>query len=310
MIPLLVVVGPTASGKTALAIELAERLSGEVVSADSVQVYRHFDIGSGKPTAEELARAPHHLLSFLEPSEELEANAWAELARARVGEILARGREPIVCGGTFLWIRALLYGLADAPPADPAIRREHERFVLDRGRPALHRRLREVDPEIAARLHENDFVRVSRALEVHTLTGRKLSEIQAEHGFRTSTYRPLFVGVEHSRDDYDQRVNTRVRAMFAAGFVDEVRSLVARGFLESRAMNSVGYRQLAAAIDGGVPIDESALVSEVVRVTKIFARRQRTWLREQPVRWLDANEASHAEALDRVSAELRAHLAR
>lgn len=310
MIPLLVVVGPTASGKTALAIELAERLSGEVVSADSVQVYRHFDIGSGKPTAEELARAPHHLLSFLEPSEELEANAWAELARARVGEILARGREPIVCGGTFLWIRALLYGLADAPPADLAIRGEHERFVLDRGRPALHRRLREVDPEIAARLHENDFVRVSRALEVHTLTGRKLSEIQAEHGFRTSTYRPLFVGVEHSRDDYDQRVNTRVRAMFAAGFVDEVRSLVARGFLESRAMNSVGYRQLAAAIDGGVPIDEPALVSEVVRVTKIFARRQRTWLREQPVRWLDANEASHAEALDRVSAELRAHLAR
>lgn len=310
MTPLLVVVGPTASGKTALALELAERLSGEIVNADSVQIYRYFDIGSGKPTPDELRRAPHHLLSFVEPGEEFEARRWAKAAEEVVREVEDRGGTPILCGGTFLWIVAFLYGLADAPAGSPELRREHEAFVAKAGRAALHARLARVDPEIALRLHENDFVRVSRALEVYELTGRKLSDLQREHGFRETRYRPLFLGIEHPKDAYDERVAARVRGMFDAGFIDEVRSLIARGFLGTRAMAAVGYRQIAAALDSGLDLDEAALLLEIVKVTKVFARRQRTWLRERPIRWLTPEEATDPRALDLLAVECRAHLGR
>src|SRR6187549_884064 len=161
-----VVVGPTASGKTSLAVELCEQHGGEIVSADSVQVYRHFEVGTGKPSSEERARARHHLIDVIEPSEPMDAARFAELAELALLDIRARGKRPIVCGGTFLWVRALIHGLVPAPPADPEIRTRHQVRVAEVGRAGLHADLALIDPEVAQRLAPNDFVRVSRALEV------------------------------------------------------------------------------------------------------------------------------------------------
>src|SRR5690606_7036261 len=164
--PLLVIVGPTASGKTELAVQVAEASNGEIVSADSVQVYRGFDIGSGKPSAEQRRRAPHHLIDVCDPLDAMDAARWAALAEASISDIVSRGRRPIVCGGTYLWVRALIFGLAAAPPGDPTLRAQHRALVDAEGRAALHARLAAADPQAAARLSPNDFVRVSRALEV------------------------------------------------------------------------------------------------------------------------------------------------
>lgn len=282
---LLVVVGPTASGKTALAIALAEQQNGEIVSADSVQVYRHFDIGTSKPSEEERARAPHHLIDIVDPHDTLDAARWAELAEATIAEIRSRGRTPIVCGGTFLWVRALIYGLAEAPPGDAAIRERHREIAEREGRAKLHEELKRVDPVAAARLAPNDFVRVSRALEVFELTGKPMSAWQAEHGFREPRHRARLIGVRRTKEELDQRIRARVEAMFAAGFLDEVRRLRELGYANARAMASVGYRQVNEALESGAPIDLSALIDSIVRATRVFARRQRTWLRDEPVDW-------------------------
>jgi tRNA dimethylallyltransferase len=280
------VVGPTASGKTELAVTLAERFGGEIVSADSVQVYTKFEIGTGKPSPEERARAPHHLIDILDPLEHCDVARWVELADQALLEIRARGRTPIVCGGTFLWVRALIYGLAGAPPADPAVRARHQELAQREGRAALHAELAKVDPETAARLAPNDFVRVSRALEVHEVSGVPMSRWQAEHGFQKPRLNARLLGVARERDDLDRRIRSRAEAMFAAGWIDEVRALCEQGYGAARAMGSVGYRQVDEALGSGAPIDLAALTDAVVRATRVFARRQRTWLRDQPVEWL------------------------
>lgn len=292
---LLVVVGPTASGKTELSVRLAERDGGEIISADSVQVYRHFEIGTGKPSADERRRATHHMIDVVEPNDPMDAARFAELARAAIEDTRARGRRPIVCGGTYLWVRALIYGLAPAPPADPELRRRHEAWAARDGRAALHSELGKHDPEAAARLSPNDFVRVSRALEVFELTGLPLSRWQAEHGFRTAHYQARLLGVQRSKEELDQRITTRVRAMFAAGWLDEVRDLLARGYADARAMSAVGYKQVAAALRSSSGFDQAELELQIVRATRIFARRQRTWLRDEPVRWLDPRECERLD---------------
>jgi tRNA dimethylallyltransferase len=289
--PLLVVVGPTASGKTELAVELAERLRGEVVSADSVQIYRQFDIGTGKPSPGERARARHHLVDVLEPNEPMDAGRWAERAELAIDDIRSRGRVPIVCGGSYLWIRALLYGLADAPHADPAVRARHRALAESEGRAVLHEKLTEVDPASAERLSPNDFVRVSRALEVFELTGERLSAVQERHGFRDLRHAAKLVGITRSGPELDERIERRARAMLAAGFVAEVERLIELGHGESRAMGSVGYRQIREALASDAAGDVEALADAIRRATRIFARRQRTWLRRAPVEWLEPRNA-------------------
>jgi len=281
-----VVVGPTASGKTSLAIELCERYDGEIVSADSVQVYRHFEIGTGKPSNEERSRARHHLIDVIEPSEPMDAARFAELAERAIVEIRARGKRPIVCGGTFLWVRALLHGLVPAPPANEELRARHHARVAEVGRGGLHEDLARVDPEAAQRLSPNDFVRVSRALEVYELTGVRMSEWQAQHGFKSARHAARLLGVRREKDELDARIRDRVHAMLAAGWVEEAKALAARGYLDTRPFASVGYKQVALALQSGGPIDLAELELAIFRATRVFARRQRTWLRDQPVEWL------------------------
>jgi tRNA dimethylallyltransferase len=278
---LLVIVGPTASGKTELAVRLAESFNGEIINADSVQIYRDYNIGSGKPTAEEQARAPHHLVSIADPRSPIDARGFADLAERAIADIRSRGRTPIVCGGTFLWIKSLVFGLAPAPPASAEIRAKHAEFAAKEGRKALHEKLASVDPESAARLAPNDLVRVSRALEIFELSGKPQSQFFSEHGFRESKHRARFCGVSLSRENLDQRIRDRAQKWLGSGWIEEVTALLAQGHKDSRAMGSVGYKQVHAFVEGELARQE--LEDAIVRATRVFARRQRTWLRDQPV---------------------------
>jgi tRNA dimethylallyltransferase len=278
---LLVVVGPTATGKTELGLRLAELFGGEIIGADSVQIYRDYDIGSGKPSPDELARAPHHLISVADPLAPVDAQTYAEMADRAIADVRLRGKTPIVVGGTYLWVKALVRGLMPAPPASPEIRARHALFVEANGRAALHDELARVDPESAKRLAPNDFVRVSRALEVFELSGKKQSDWFAEHGFQEERHRAKFVGVAISRDEQDVRIRARVERWVAQGWADEVRGLLAKGQGTARAMGSVGYKEVRAFVEGQLRQDE--LVDTIVRATRVFARRQRTWLRDEPV---------------------------
>lgn len=281
---LVVVVGPTASGKSALAMQLAMDHDGEIIGADSVQVYRAFDIGSGKPSTEDRARVIHHLVDVIDPLDHFDAARFVALADEAIADIRGRGRTPIVCGGTFLWVKALLFGLAPMPPGDPTIRKRHEEEANQAGRPALHARLARIDPSAAERLDENDLVRVSRALEVFELTGKTLTSWHAEHQFRQARHRARLLGVTRSREELDARIRQRTRDWLDAGWIDEARSLLARGYRDARAMQAVGFRQVREHIDGELAAD--ALEDTIVRATRKFVRRQRTWLRDEPVTWV------------------------
>jgi tRNA dimethylallyltransferase len=286
---LLVVVGPTATGKTELGIRLAQRFGGEIIGADSVQIYHGYDIGSGKPTTEEQARAAHHLVSIADPLAPIDAQSYANMADRTITELRHRGRLPIVVGGTFLWVKALVRGLMAAPAASPEIRARHAAFVETSGRAALHAQLAQVDPESAKRLAPNDFVRVSRALEVLEISGKKQSDWFAEHGFQQQRHRARFVSVAVSRDEQDEKIRARVERWLEQGWVDEVRDLMAKGHAGARAMGSVGYKEVHAFIAGQIRQDE--LVDTIVRATRVFARRQRTWLRDEPVNYYALEES-------------------
>jgi tRNA dimethylallyltransferase len=274
---LVCIVGPTASGKSNLALELAGRLGGEIVSADSRQVYRHLDIGTAKPTPAERARIPHHCLDLVEPGETFDAARFRDAARAAVAEIAARGRLPLVVGGTGLYVRALLRGLCPAPPRAPALRAALAREPA----PALYRRLAEVDPPAAVRIAPGDAVRVVRALEVALTTGVPLSRWQAEHRFAEPAYDALVIGLAWPVAELDARIGARARKMMEAGFLDEVRALHRRG-LDAAApgLTAVGYRDLLACVEGRV--DAAAALATTVRATRQFAKRQRTWFRREP----------------------------
>ena len=281
---LLVLVGPTASGKSDLAMELAQRFDGEIVSADSVQIVRRFDIGSGKPSADERARVAHHLVDACDPMDPMNAARFAAAADLAIENVRARGKVPIVCGGTFLWVKALVQGLAPGAPASPELRRAHAELAAREGRAALHDKLAVIDPVAAARLAPNDLLRVSRALEVFELTGTTLTDWHAAHKFGDKRHDARLIGVDRPRDTLDARIAARARGWLADGWADEVRDLLRDGLGEARAMGSVGYKQVREVVEGRLPLPE--LEVAIVRATRVFVRRQRTWLREEPVTWV------------------------
>lgn len=273
---LVVVCGPTAAGKTAFAIELAEALGGEIVGADSMQVYRMMDIGTAKPDVDELSRAPHHMIDIVDPDEPFDAERYASLAREAVAGIAARGRVPIVAGGTGLYIRTLLHGLFRAAPVDPELRRRLQKEASANGAPSLHRRLERADPEAAGRIHPNDRQRVIRALEVFASTGRPLSRFQRSHAFADCPYEAFKIGLKMDRKRLYERIDRRVEAMIEAGFVDEVRGLIDRGYAVGlKSMQSLGYRHMGAYLSGGMPWQEA--LRTMKRDTRRYAKRQLTW---------------------------------
>jgi len=281
---LLVICGPTASGKTALAVDVAERLGAEIVSADSQQIYRGLDVGTAKPTPQERSRARHHLLDVADPEEQLDAARFARLADGAIADIAARGKRAIVAGGTGLWIRALLRGLLDAPGASPELRAELREDFEKLGAPALHQRLAQVDPEAAARILPNDRVRIERALEVHALSGRPLSELQREHRFAQARYDALIWVLDPPREVLRERIDARTRRMYADGSLRrETEWLLARG--GGKALKIIGYGECAEALRTG----DWAAAEQRTRVrTWRYAKRQRTWFAKDagpPLAW-------------------------
>jgi len=303
--------GPTASGKTELALYLVERLPLEIVSVDSAQVYRGMDIGTAKPRPEVLARAPHRLLDIRDPAESYSAAEFRADALEAMEQISAAGRVPLLVGGTGLYFRALRYGLSDLPPADPALRARLEQEASTQGWGHLHRRLAKVDPLAAARIHPNDPQRIQRALEVWALTGRPLSEQQKGSGKSVLPYRVLsLVRAPRDREILRARIAARFRTMLEQGFEQEVRHLLARGVLSPLlpSLRSVGYRQMVQYLLGAG--DYACMVEQGIVATRRLAKRQFTWLRAEPTaRWLhDENGDVAAVAYQWVSDWLNGEL--
>jgi len=278
--PAVFLLGPTASGKTAVSLALAARFPVEIVSVDSALVYRGMDIGTAKPDAATRAAVPHHLVDIVEPTEAYSAGRFRVDALRVAGEIAARGRVPLFAGGTMLYERALMRGLATLPSADPAVRAELEESARRRGWPALHGELARVDPATAARLDPNDAQRIQRALEVHRLSGRTLSALVAAESRAAAPFRALAIVLEPSdRAVLHGRIADRFRAMLAAGLVGEVETLRVRHALEAGlpSMRAVGYRQVWETLEGLAPA--STLEARGIAATRQLAKRQLTWLR-------------------------------
>jgi tRNA dimethylallyltransferase len=272
------ILGPTAAGKSALALELAAGLATEILCCDSVQVYRGLDIGSAKPTRAEQARIPHHLIDLVDPDEPFHAARWAREARRVLESTAARGKVPILVGGTGLYFRALMRGLFEAPPPDPLIRSRHQEEARTLGVGALHRRLAEIDPQAAARILPGDLLRISRALEVFEQTGATLSALHHQ-AIPPAALQSFTIVLELPQAELRQRVATRVDAMMATGFLEEVRSLRVAGFAATRALQSLGYQQLGLHLDGALSLEEA--VTRTKRATAAYARRQRTWFKRE-----------------------------
>lgn len=273
--PLVVIVGPTASGKSALAVALARRFGGEVVSADAFAVYRGMDVGTAKPSVEEQCGIPHHLISVLDPSDRCDAQRWLELAEQAITGIRSRGHLPIVAGGTPLYVKALLEGLSAGAPRDPAVRGALEARYEREGGEALFAELQRVDPVYAADRHPNDKRRLVRALEVHVLTGQPYSSFHTTDGIRRSDIAPLIIGLEWPRDVLYARIDARAKLMFDRGLVDEVRSLAER--LSPEAAQAVGYKEVLAHFRG--EHDLARALTLVQQKSRNLAKHQMTWYR-------------------------------
>lgn len=295
------IAGPTAVGKSEIALCLAEKIGGEIIAVDSMQVYRGLDIGTAKPTPAERARVPHHLIDIAELTETFDAARFVALARAAVSEIQLRGRVPILCGGTGLYFKGLLEGLGEAPPSDTTMRAELEATPLEQ----LLAELRERDPKLFAKIDRQNPRRVVRAVEVIRLTGRPFSAQRAEWSHASRVTDHAF-GITRATDDLRSRIDARVDAMFRRGLVDETRHLLTRGLEQNRtAMQAIGYRQVVEHLRGERSLEATI---ELVKVrTRQYAKRQLTWFRKYaPFTWLElAPEISPAAVVEQITAHLQ-----
>lgn len=296
--PLVIIAGPTASGKTAAAVELAVRVGGEIISADSMQIYRGLDIGTAKPTEEEKRGIPHHLLDVAEPEEPFSVADFAALARQAIGAAAARGALPILAGGTGLYLRAVADHLDFSQGEwNPAIRENLKRRAEEEGNEALHRELEKIDPASAARIHPNDQKRMIRALEVVQVTGMTMTEYQKQAAERPSPYRTLWVGLLWDREILYERINRRVDQMLSDEWIEEVRRMYPR--MRQTARQSIGYKELEQYLQGECTLEEAA--EEIKRATRRYAKRQMTFFRaDKRIKWIDATKKTAAQVADEI----------
>ncbi len=287
---LIVVLGPTASGKTEIALEIADRTGACILSADSVQVYRHFDIGSAKPTREQRRAIPHFLIDVVDPDEDFNAGTYMKLALDRIGKLVEEGRKIVVVGGTFLYAKALLYGLLEGIGTDREFREHLARQKDAEGVASLHKKLEALDPVSAGRINPNDYVRIERALEVYHITGERISDHQRRHGFAEHKFNALKIGLFRDRERLRLDISHRVDAMITRGWVEEVKSIRAMGYgPELKPMKSIGYRRINEFLDGLRDFNTTA--KSIKTDTARFSKRQSTWLRaDEEINWFDPAE--------------------
>ena len=303
--PLVVLLGPTAVGKSRVAIQVAKHFDTEILTADSRQVYRGMDIGTDKPTAEDLQRVRHRLLDLVNPDDAFNTGWYRRAALDHIEQLYVADRLPLVVGGTGLYIRTLIRGLCPAPQADPIVRADLKKLREQAGRTGLYAELIRVDPAAAARLHPNDESKVMRALEVYRLSGRLMSEMQAEHQFQEAPFSALVIGLYRTKEALYRRIDERIDWQLAHGMIEETRSLLDRGYgRELGSMKGLGYRHIGAYLAN--EYEHAEMVRQFKRDTRRFAKRQMTWFRKEPgVAWLFIDED---EPLEQVGRRVITHI--
>jgi tRNA dimethylallyltransferase len=284
---LVVIQGPTASGKSELAIRLAEKVGGEIINADSMQVYSRMDIGTAKPPLSQLERVPHHLIGIVSPEQDFSAADFRREAIRSIAGIVERGKRCIVVGGTGLYIRALLQGLVDSPRGNTDMREALRQRALRDGNASLLEELGRVDPDTATHLHPNDLVRIVRALEVYYQTGIPISRYRAGHGFKDKPFSVLKLGIALQREELYQRIDRRVDAMISDGLVEEVKGLLASGLTpDMKPMRSIGYKEICSMLNGELILEDALLL--IKQNTRRYAKRQMTWFKkDHEINWVE-----------------------
>ncbi len=278
---IVIICGPTGIGKTSVAIDIAGAVNGEIISADSMQIYRYMDIGTAKPTMEEQSRIRHHIIDIIDPDENFDAAKFAKRAHEKIVKLYTGGIAPLVVGGTGLYIKALVQGLFDADDVNLDIRKRLKKEAVISGTGLLHKRLTACDPAAAGRIHPNDTYRIIRALEMIEATGKTISKHQEDHGFADKRYKVLKIGLQMEREVLYDRINQRVDVMIKKGFVDEVRGLLERGYSENlKSMQSIGYKHIVDFIKGRLSWNET--LRTLKRDTRRYAKRQMTWFNADP----------------------------
>jgi tRNA dimethylallyltransferase len=293
----IVICGPTGIGKTSTAIEIARTFQGQIIGADSMQIYRYMDIGTAKPTPSEQAKIRHHMIDIVDPDHPYDAVKYAQMAREKISQIHSKGFAPFVVGGTGLYIKALLYGMFQAPPVDPQISMDLRKIAADRGSVLLHQRLQSCDPDTAKRIHPNDTYRITRALETIAATGKSITRYQKEHGFADDVFRVLKIGLSIDRKVLYERIDRRVEAMIAQGLVNEVKTLLRMGYnSDLKSMQSIGYRHILEFLADKTSWDEC--VRTLKRDTRRYAKRQLTWFgADEGIIWQEPKEVKKAMLL-------------
>ncbi len=289
---LVVILGPTAVGKSKFGVEIAKRIGGEIVNADSLQIYRHLDIGTAKPSGDEREQVPHHLIDIVNPDEEFNAGIYRKSAKFLIQELHRKSAKIIIVGGTYLYVRVLLYGIIEGISADNEIRNNLRNLKSAFGVSYVYEKLRSLDPDSASRIHPNDYMRIERALEAYCLTGEKMSELQGRHGFKENDYEVLKIGLIEEREVLRRKIDERVEKMIREGLVDELKKLRDMGFgKDLKPMQSIGYRQINHYLDGEITLERA--IELIRRDTKRLAKRQMTWLRsDRDIQWYQLPEDS------------------
>lgn len=292
-----VICGPTGVGKTSVAIELAEAFEGEIVSADSMQIYRHMDIGTAKPSPVQKQRVTHHMIDIVAPDEPFDAARFEKLSQKKITDLFNIKKTPFVVGGTGLYIKALLHGMFRDRTADQNVIQRLKNEAVEYGPSFLHTRLRQNDPEAAEKIHPNDIFRIVRALEIYEATGKPISQYQLEHGFRNDLFKVLKIGLHLSRKTLYDRIDHRVDAMIDEGFLEEVKWLLDMGYSATlNSMQSIGYRHMAKYVNKNISWDET--LRTMKRDTRRYAKRQLTWFKADPqIKWIKPDKIKYMHRL-------------